>query len=234
MSNWISNKVIFNGFSKKLPQYLSELNLNNNRKWFEDNRDNYEALIKKPVKDFLTAIEAPLLSLRENINVDPRRSVFRIYRDARFTQNKAPYKPWVSMLFWEGMGKKTENPGFYLRITGSHLLIGWGFHIFTKPLLEAYRKDITSENWNKAFTKMIKKLQKQWFNFNGEHYKRYPTWYCEDDPNSDFLRYRGLSIMHKLPIPKELYTKQFIQFCMDIYTDLLVLHEWLMKLTTKV
>ena len=233
MTSSVVKAPIFTGFSKKLPKFLFELEFNNNRPWFEENRSSYEDLIKNPAKNFLEAIHGPMLSLRENITVDPRRSIFRIYRDARFTKNKAPYKPWVSMFFWEGTAKKTENPWFYLRISPKNLLVGWGYHRFSKPVLDAYRKEITSLHGKDRFKKLIKKLEKKWLILSWKHYKRYPHGYNQDSPNSEYLLYNGLSIMEKYDIPKELYSKKFTKYCVDKYKDYLDLHEWLVILTWK-
>ncbi|PCI25427.1 hypothetical protein COB57_01750 [Candidatus Peregrinibacteria bacterium] len=222
----------FPGFSKKLPMFFAQLEENNNRQWFEEHRSEYEELVKIPVQSFISAMEVPMLALRPYLYVD-KRSVFRIYRDVRFSKNKAPYKPWLSLAFWEGAGKKTENPSFFIRIASQNILIGSGFYRFTKPMLDAFRKEITDEKGSKKFEKMVNSLKKKGFTLSGEHYKRYPRGFDENSPNSEFLKFNSLFMIQNKPIPKEIFTKDCIKHCVETFEQWTELHDWLVYLQAK-
>ena len=93
---------------------------------------------------------------------DPRTngagSIFRIYRDTRFSKDKRPYKTYLGILFWQGRGKKMENPGFYFHLEPKGLMLGAGTYTFMKQGLEAFRKAVVHRTRGPALAKAVKKV----------------------------------------------------------------------------
>jgi uncharacterized protein (DUF2461 family) len=106
-------------FTKSAFKFLKDLEANNNREWFKANKPRYEAAIKEPAIRFITDFGPYLQKLSPNFRADPRPvggSMFRIYRDVRFSRDKSPYKTVTGIQFRHDLGKDAHAPGFYLHI----------------------------------------------------------------------------------------------------------------------
>jgi len=109
----------FEGFSPRLFQFLTELQANNNREWFAENKSRYEEDLLKPSLAFVRAIAPGLRRLSPYLQAIPKRmggSLMRIYRDTRFSNNKDPYKNNVGIHFRHELGGDIHAPGYYLHL----------------------------------------------------------------------------------------------------------------------
>jgi uncharacterized protein (TIGR02453 family) len=105
-------------FTPDLFRFLSRLRRNNNREWFLRHKDEYESCVKQPALRFIEDFSQPLSKLSPYLVADARPargSLFRIYRDTRFSNDKRPYKTHVAMRF-SHRGKDVHSPGFYLHL----------------------------------------------------------------------------------------------------------------------
>jgi len=105
-------------FSEELFQFLARLKRNNKRAWFQAHQEEYERCARQPALRFIEAFAGPLAGLTPHLVADPRPSrgsLFRIYRDTRFSYDKRPYKTHVAMRF-SHRGKDVHSPGFYLHL----------------------------------------------------------------------------------------------------------------------
>ena len=85
--------------SPRLFGFLKDLKKNNDRAWFEENRDRYERDVKEPLRQFILDFAKPLGRISPHFRADPRRSMFRIHRDVRFSRDKSPYKTNAALHF---------------------------------------------------------------------------------------------------------------------------------------
>ena len=109
--------------------FLRELKANNERPWFEANKARYIADVRDPMLDFIAALAEPLADISPHFVADPRAnggSLFRIYRDTRFSPDKTPYKTNVGAHFRHVAGKDAHAPGFYLHLDPETCLAGCG------------------------------------------------------------------------------------------------------------
>jgi Conserved hypothetical protein (DUF2461) len=106
-------------FTKDLFSFLLDLRKNNNRGWFQANKPRYEQHVQEPALEFVSDF-APLLDeISPHFRADPRPvggSLFRIYRDVRFSKDKSPYKTVVGIRFRHELGKDAHAPVFYLHL----------------------------------------------------------------------------------------------------------------------
>ena len=113
----------FTGFPKAGLQFLTDLAANNNRDWFQAHKSDFQNHIQKPAQNFVMDLGEQLQTISSQIRYDTKLSgsgsIMRIYRDIRFSEDKTPYKTHIGIVFWEGAGKKTENPGFYIGFDAS-------------------------------------------------------------------------------------------------------------------
>lgn len=119
----------FCGLPKELFTFLVDLSLNNNRDWFAKNKTRYLYNVVEPVMELIESVGEFLPKISKNFIADTRRnggSMFRIYRDMRFTKEKEPYKTHVGCLFRHINGKDVHTPGFYIHIEPKNIFIGGG------------------------------------------------------------------------------------------------------------
>jgi uncharacterized protein (TIGR02453 family) len=102
-------------FTPELFDFLKRLKKNNRREWFQKHKDEYEQLVRQPCLQFVSDFGAPLYEITPHLQSDPKRSLFRIYRDTRFSPDKKPYKSHAAMRFSHA-GKDVHSPGFYLHL----------------------------------------------------------------------------------------------------------------------
>ncbi|MEM6532458.1 MAG: TIGR02453 family protein, partial [Myxococcota bacterium] len=104
-------------FSPALFKFLRDLEKNNNREWFQTHKPRFEEHVKAPLLRFIEDIEAPLMKVSKHIVADPSPSggsMFRIYRDVRFSKDKRPYKTHAAAQFRHATGKDAHAPGYYM------------------------------------------------------------------------------------------------------------------------
>jgi len=105
-------------FTPQSLAFLRELRENNDREWFAENKQRYERDVRDPALRFISDFGPRLSRIAPHLVADPRRSMFRIYRDTRFSRDKSPYKTHVGIHFFHEKAKAAASvPGFYLHIS---------------------------------------------------------------------------------------------------------------------
>ncbi len=220
----------FGGFSKDTFKFLKDLERNNRKEWFEENREIFEDKVLQPSLSFISGMGERLHSIAPGIVAIPKtdKSIFRIYKDVRFSKDKTPYKTHIGIFFWEGKRKKLENPGFYLQLNKSSIYVAGGLYIFPKDLLKPYRDAVVDPKKGKELRNIIKKITKNGLYKVGDtHYKRVPRGYDPEHPNAELLLYNGIHALCEIQLPKEIYSADFLDYCYKIFKDYAPLHYWL-------
>jgi uncharacterized protein (TIGR02453 family) len=142
-------------FRPALFQFLGELALNNERDWFEENKDRYENDVRGPALEFVRAIAPLLKTTSKNYVASDKKvggSLMRVHRDVRFSKDKSPYKTNVGIQFRHKAGKDVHAPGLYLHIEADEVFLGSGTWHPDASLLGAIRKAIVGKPpaWRKA------------------------------------------------------------------------------------
>jgi uncharacterized protein (TIGR02453 family) len=143
-------------FTPKLFGFLKQLKRNNKREWFQANKARYEEVARDPCLRFITDLAGPLQGISPWLTADPhptRGSLFRIYRDTRFSADKRPYKWHVGMSFpHRGTRQKVHLPGFYLHLEPESCFAAAGCWHPDNPTLIQIRSAIVArpEAWKKA------------------------------------------------------------------------------------
>jgi uncharacterized protein (TIGR02453 family) len=223
----------FSGFPKETIRFLRELKQNNNREWFEKNRDRYEQYYLEPASDFMVLLGSELQKLSPGIQFDNRTngrgSILRIYRDVRFSKDKSPYNASLRILFWEGSGKKMKNPGFMLRVAPEEINLYAGMYRFPKPYLENYRSAVLDNRKGLELAELINQLQVMEYTINGEMYKRVPWGYDPDQKHAGLLRYKGLYAQAPEIAMETLHEPHFSDLFLEHCRQMQLLHSWLVR-----
>ena len=114
--------------SPDLYGFLEDLERNNNREWFQENKHRYEASVKAPLLQLIRDFAAPLALISPRYAAIPKvgGSLFRIYRDVRFSKDKRPYKTSAGVHFRHEAGKSAHAPGFYLHMAPREVFVAMG------------------------------------------------------------------------------------------------------------
>lgn len=170
--------------SPELFKFFRELKENNNREWFETNKQRYETHVREPLLRFVTDFGLRLPEISRNYVADARKSggsLFRIYRDVRFSKDKTPYKTSAGIQFRHESGKDVHAPGFYLHLEPDGVFCGVGiWHPETKTLGKIRDAIVeNSDDWREIISD---KTFKEAFTLGGDSLKRAPKGYNPDHP----------------------------------------------------
>ncbi len=180
----------FTGFPSATLLFLEELRTNNNREWFEENKSRYEALVREPALDLITAMGPRLEKLSDQFVAAPKKvggSLMRVYKDTRFSRDKTPYKTNIGIQFRHALGKDVHAPGYYLHIDPEECFVGVGlWHPEAEPLA-AIRKRIAEQPaaWKKVRDQSSFTEQ---FTLGGESLRRPPKGYDETMPGIEDIK----------------------------------------------
>ncbi|MDE2784210.1 MAG: DUF2461 domain-containing protein [Gemmatimonadota bacterium] len=142
-------------FTARTFAFLNELAANNNREWFRANKSRYDHDIKEPALRFISDFAEPLKGISPHFRADPRAnggSLFRIYRDTRFSKDKTPYKIHTGIHFRHEAYRDAHAPGFYLHIQPGNCFMGGGIWRPGGPTLRKIREAIDEDpaSWQAA------------------------------------------------------------------------------------
>jgi len=222
---------IFKGFDEKTLIFFRQLGSHNSRDWFESHRQNYEDYVLKPAQKFVMEMGQRLRTLSPEVHAIPNidKSIFRIYRDIRFSKDKTPYKTNLAIFFWDGPRKKNDNSGYYLHVDANKVFIGLGLYIFPKDILQQFRDLISKPVEAENLLSVLQKIRDMGYGAGGHGSKRVPRGYDADYHYAELLKYKGIYTWHECPPPEELFTSKFIDWCYNIYEVMAPLHYWIRK-----
>jgi uncharacterized protein (TIGR02453 family) len=225
----------FNGFTQETLYFFETLKENNNKPWFDQNREVYDEYVLGPAKSFVVAMGERLKELSPVINADPRtnKSLFRINRDTRFSKDKSPYKTHMGIIFWDGDLPRMESSVFYFHLEPGSIMLGTGIYKFTRPQLEEYRNSVVHPRYGKELKSIYKDLTGKGFEFGGKNYKKIPRGFDGGHENADLLLYDGMHVGKDYEIPKEFYSRELIDFCFEPFKEMYLIQKWLSELVKR-
>ena len=167
-------------FCPELFDFLRQLKRHNNREWFTKNKSRYENVVRDPALFFISSFEPHLRKLDPNFVADARPtrgSLFRIYRDTRFSPDKRPFKTHIGIHFSHASGKNVHAPVFYLHLEPDNCFAAAGVWHPDNSALTKIRMAIVAEP--EQWAKVRRKLE-----LEGDSLKRPPRGF---DPNHRFI-----------------------------------------------
>lgn len=220
----------FVGFPRDCVSFLEELAVNNNKAWFTQNKSRFNDSVMAPARDFVYEMDERLKEIAPRIHADPRidKSIFRPYRDTRFSKDKSPYKVHLGIFLWEGARPKMDCPGFYFHLEPPNILLGVGIHCFSKPLMEAYREAAVDDAHGKSLKKAVEEVKQKGYDIGVKGYKRTPRGYDSAHPNADLLLHNGLTAAYASPIPDQLYSREIVDYCFERFEQMAPIEKWLL------
>lgn len=183
-------------FTEETLRFLRGLARRNERGWFEAHRDDYEQHVRAPMHALVEEMDVHLARFAPEIVGDPRRSIFRIHRDIRFSRDKSPYKTHVAAWFHHrdatrkvGQDGAGGSAGFYVQIAPGDSFIGGGIWLPPRPALSRIRDAIAEDP--RGFGRIVSRagLRRRLGGLTREDaLKRMPRGFPPDHPAGDWLR----------------------------------------------
>lgn len=227
---------MFRGFPQTSIQFLKDLEANNNKEWFTANKPVYQSELLAPAKEFVEVMGERLHQISPSINYDTRTngsgSLMRIYRDVRFSKDKTPYKTAVAGMFWEGEGKKTQNPGFGFQLTKNGIGLVAGMFGFDKHKLNAYREAVDDDKLGSELAQLVADVTADGtYSVHHEHYKKVPRGYDADHPRATLMKFNSLYVHPTTEIGvEEIGSAELIDICYDHFAKMAPIQQWLVKI----
>ncbi len=173
----------FAGFPPEMVQFFRALKRNNRREWFQPRKHLYEQHVKAPMLELVTALNRDLMKFAPQFVTEPKKAVFRIYRDTRFSADKTPYKTHAAASFW-----RHEAGGFYFSVSHDQIEVAGGIYHPIPETMYLVRTHI-AENYqelrrilaNKKNRKLVGDLQ-------GDELTRAPKGFDPEHPALDLIK----------------------------------------------
>ncbi|MBD2768264.1 DUF2461 domain-containing protein [Hymenobacter sp. BT664] len=208
--------------------FLAGLAKHNERPWFQERKATYDQLRAQFEED--AAFWA-----RELAQLDPalagpagRKTVFRIYRDVRFSKNKDPYKTHFSVYFTAGAGKEIDSPGYYLQLgPNGNTLIAGGLYQPDKTQLAAIRQEIDYNADELKALLATPDFQRYFGALTGEKLKKAPAGYAVDHPEIELLKHKSFLASHQMADAEVLSHEDFRTHALEVFRAMVPLCQFL-------
>ena len=205
--------------------FLSALEMNNNREWFNENKNLYlEA--KENVENVVNEIISGVSAFDKCIErLEAKNCIFRIYKDTRFSKDKTPYKTNIGASLVEKGPKTLDNAGYYVHLEPGISFLAGGVYMTEPKNLKAIRERISYEGSD--FLKILnKKSFKDHLELRGEKLVRVPQGFDKDNPMGDYLKFKQITVFHALS-DKDVLDENFVNNTVKIFKEIYPFNQFL-------
>jgi uncharacterized protein (TIGR02453 family) len=190
-------------FTRNAMGFLKGIKKNNTKTWFEAHRADFEAHVREPMRELIGEMDTRFRKLAPEIGGDPKRSMFRINRDIRFSRDKSPYKTHAACWFHHNRASKQVgseanegSAGFYFHLEPGASMVGAGLWMPPSNQIKRLRKAIDEDP--AGFGRVVQRLRR-FGGLDDEHMlKRMPRGYEETNPAAKWLRYQSFTSGRRL------------------------------------
>ena len=224
----------FGGFGPEALRFLRGLRRNNRRDWFERNRSRYESAVRDPMRALVEEMDVRLARFAPEITGDPRRSVFRIHRDVRFSRDKSPYKTNAACQFYHhdagrGAGQDAvgAGAGLYFQLEDGQCFVAGGLWMPARPALDRIREALAEAPADLDRIVRAPGFRRRFGGLDQEAMlTRLPRGYAPGHPAEGWLRYRSFTATRMLP-EREVLSRRLPAALERDFAALLPLVRWL-------
>ncbi len=224
----------FQGFGPGALKFLGGLRRNNRREWFVAHRAEYEQEVRAPMQAFIEEIDDRLGGIAPEIVGDPKRSMFRIHRDVRFSADKSPYKTHAACWFHHrdgGGGVGTEavhgGAGFYFHLEPGASMVGGGIWMPPREALKRIREAIAERHEEFEAVVLAPAFRRRFGSMSEEAMlQRLPRGFAPDHPAGRWLRYCSFTVGRAIP-NAQLGSRRLVDSVAREYDRMLPLVRWL-------
>lgn len=214
----------FPGFRKEGFQFLRDLKANNERDWFKPRKSTFDDELMWPLRCLISDASQAAPALGLPLKGDPSKSMFRIYRDTRFSKNKDPYKTHLGAVLSRS-GSRKASGGLYLHLEPGNCFAAAGFWQPDKDLLRGIRERIVEQPGR--FRTVMQELGDRELHEHGGVLKRLPRGFehVEDEDVAAFIKHKAFMVTTQFE-DKALVSPDFTQTLLDSAKDMRPLLDW--------
>jgi len=177
-------------FTPRTLAFLRALERHNTRDWFRARKDRYEADVRAPMVAFVERAAVDLKAFAPDLLASPRASLYRPYRDTRFSHDKSPIKTSIGALFPHRLLPKHEGAGFYMEVAPHHVGYGGGMYMPSTSVVQQVREHIGLNHRQLARILASPAFRRTFGPLQGDRLQRMPRGFPADHPAGEFLKYR--------------------------------------------
>jgi len=191
--------VAFTSFSPSALAFLRALKRNNDREWFKARKDRYDEVLRTPMIALIERLAVDFRTFVPELVAAPKASLYRIYRDTRFSDNKAPLKTHVAAVFpCRGLARH-QGAGLYLEVAPGWVWVGGGLYAPETPQLHAVREHIAAHSDRLRRIVESPGFRRAVGTLDGERLQRVPRGFPKDHKAAEFLKYRQFLAGREFP-----------------------------------
>ena len=222
----------FSGFTQEGLDFLDQVKANNTKVWFEEHRHIWEETILKPNIAYVEEMGEHLIALVPFIKALPKvsGSLFRIYKDTRFSHDKTPIKTKIGILFWQGNTHRMQSASFYMHYTSSEVFVATGIRSFKPPLLKKYREYIKNDQNAQNLHTVLEKLHQKGIKIVEPHFKRFPQGFNEEDKYAYLSQFNAMYAYTTFKPNETFKSTKIINKNFKFYEETQELFNWLYEM----
>lgn len=181
-------KPTFPGFPREAIQFFRGLEKNNTREWFQPRKEHFDQYVKAPMEQLVEAINAGLAKFAPDHVTEPKKAIFRIYRDTRFSHDKTPYKNHIAASFGRRGMEKMGAGGFYFSVNHKEIEVAGGVYHPDPAAMLTIRTHIA--NTHEEFRRLLanRKLRTLMGELQGAGLSRVPKGFEATHPAAELLK----------------------------------------------
>ena len=224
----------YSGIPTRAMTFFRGLAKNNRKEWFEEHRADYETAVKAPMIALVEETDVRLAEIAPEIVGSPKKSMFRIHRDVRFSKDKSPYKTNAACWFFHrdagrGVGGDAAHggAGFYFHFSPTGSFCGGGIWMPPRPALQRIRQSLVDdvEGWEEIV--LARGFKRRFGELDPEAMlTRMPRGYEESHPAAKWLRYQSFTAGVELP-PADVHSARLPDILAKHYTAMAPMVRWL-------
>ncbi|MEO8132147.1 MAG: DUF2461 domain-containing protein [Bryobacteraceae bacterium] len=196
-------------FSQQSLKFLKDLKKHNDRDWFQPRKAQYEECVKAPTLALIEAINLELATAAPEFVTEPKKALFRIYRDTRFSQDKTPYKTHTSALFWQKQANRKGGGVLYVALSAKEAVVAGGSYMPTPQELLLLRQHIAEHYPRLIKILKTKAVRMQFGELNGSELQRAPKGFDPQHQAIAFLKRKQWGLRTALD-PQLATTDEFV------------------------
>jgi uncharacterized protein (TIGR02453 family) len=186
-------------FSPKALAFLRALKRNNTREWFRARREQYDVLLRAPMIEIIERMALDFRSFAPDLVASPKVSMYRVYRDTRFSADKAPLKTHVAAVFPCRGLPKHQGAGLYFEVTPGWVWVGGGLYAAETAQLQAVREHIAANHRRLRAIVESPGFRRTLGRLDGERLQRVPRGFPKDHQAGEYLKYRQFLAGREFP-----------------------------------
>ena len=218
----------FVGFTTKTIEFLTNLQANNNKQWFEAHRGEYERYLLSPMRALVEELAPTILMIDPLLDISPRidKTISRIHRDVRFSKDKSPYRTTLWIVFKHNRKDWQDTPGFFMEFSVGKYRYGSGFYSASKRTMDRLRDMIDTDP--QAFLETVAFLKSGPFELEGVTYKRVL------DPSKtgvllDWYQRRNCYVVRNREMDRLFFSRKLADELSDAFITMKPLYDFLWK-----